>query len=104
MVGPWKEIGLLAWLALRSTPVEEWTPIFEGPGTFASAKLLSRDGNPVPGHEVFDCWIVWEHYTDGEFSKDPTQFGGHLEVVAEDGESWRALLPALWLYELEGHD
>jgi hypothetical protein len=100
VVGTWSTIGTPAWLALRTCAVGEWTEIFEGPGTVAQAKLIARDGDAVATRESFECLLLWEHYSE-DFSNDPAVFGGELEVVAEDAETWRAVLPTSWLYELE---
>lgn len=101
VIGNWATIGLLTWVELQACPVGEWTPVFEGPGTFAQAKLLARDENPIATLEVFECLLIWEEYS-AEFSTDPAVFGGKLEVVADDRESWSAVLPTSWLFELEG--
>lgn len=100
-VGNWSTIGMVTWLALRDCAVGEWSEIFEGPGTVAQAQLVSRDGDNVAAREVFECRLLWEEYAPA-FSTDPAVFGGTLEVVAEDTETWRAVLPTRWLYELEG--
>jgi len=94
-------IGLSTWLALREAPIGEWTETFEGPGAVAQAKLISRDGHPNPSTEYFVCWLNYEEYAGPEFSIEPTQLGGTLEIVAEDAETWRAVLPTRWLFELE---
>lgn len=102
--GNWNAFGAVAWLALRETPVGEWSPTFEDPGRLCRALVLSRDGNAIASQEVFECRLVCEPYVDGSFTMDPAHMGGRLEVVAEDRETWRAVLPARWLYELEGTD
>ncbi|MCA8980223.1 MAG: hypothetical protein H6831_08605 [Planctomycetes bacterium] len=100
-VGNWSTIGMVTWLALRDCAVGEWTEVFEGPGAVAQAQLVSRDGDEVASREVFECRLIWEEYAPG-FSTDPAIFGGKLEVVADDAETWRDVLPTRWLYELEG--
>lgn len=101
VTGNWSTIGMPAWLALQDCAVGEWSETFELPGTVARAKLISRDGNEIAALEVFECLLIWSPYAAG-FSTDPAIFGGKLEVVAEDAEAWRAVLPTRWLYELEG--
>lgn len=101
VVGNWSTIGLVTWLALRDCAVGEWSETFEGPGTLAQAQLISRNGDQVASREVFECRLLWEEYAPG-FSTDPAIFGGKLEVVADDAETWRNVLPTRWLYELEG--
>lgn len=103
-VGTWRTFGVVGWLALRDTPVGEWSPTFEDPGRLCRAKVLSRDGHAAPGQEVFECVVLCEPYVDASFTLDPTRMGGRLEVVADDRETWRDLLPTRWLYELEGTD
>jgi len=100
VVGTWSTIGTPTWLALRNCAVGEWSDVFEAAGTVARAKLLSRDESEVATLEVFECLLIWEHYAE-DFSLDPAVFGGELQVVADDAETWRTVLPTRWLYELE---